>query len=130
MFEKATRQKLRFFTDKGQLTVEDLWDLPLESSTGRVNLDTLCVDLLKQLNTSDTVSFVKPGRKSNATIQLKFDIVKHVIEVRLAENAAANLARSNAEKKQELLAVVANRQRDDLQKLTTEDLLKQIEALG
>jgi hypothetical protein len=34
LFERATRLKLRFSTNKNEITVEDLWELPLQSKTG------------------------------------------------------------------------------------------------
>ena len=42
IFEQASRNKLRFDTNiKGVISTEDLWDLPLTSDTGRVNLDDI-----------------------------------------------------------------------------------------
>lgn len=32
IFEQASRQKLRFETSAGKLSIEDLWDLPLTSN--------------------------------------------------------------------------------------------------
>ena len=52
MFEKASRMKLRFNTQRGVLSVEDLWDLPL------IQLDNIAIALNKKLQES------KPGLKT------------------------------------------------------------------
>lgn len=129
MFEKATRLKLRFPTSKGQLSIEDLWGLPLTSSTGAANLDDIARELFKQLKSDDKVSFVTPAQKSDATVQLKFDLVKHVIDTRVAENAAAATQRDRAEKKRRLLEILANKEAEQLGASSIEELRKQLAAL-
>lgn len=60
MFQQATRLKLRFSTSQGQLTVEDLWDIPL-TSTRNASLDSIAIDLhIQAKGASDIVSFVTP----------------------------------------------------------------------
>jgi len=127
MFQKASREKLRFDTGKGQLSVEDLWDLPLTSTTGRPNLDSIAQELNKQLKTSDTVSFVNPSKKTNNTVQLKFDIVKHIIDVRLAENNARLQATEKAERKEKLRKLINAKEEEDLQGKTREELIAMLD---
>ena len=126
MFEKASRLKLRFDTSKGQLTTEDLWDLPLTSTTARVNLDDIARALHKQLKSGDDVSFVDTTKKSDAVVQLKFDLVKYVIETKLTENAAKNAAAENSAKKQRIMQILADRQDDSLKTASTDDLMKML----
>ena len=128
MFEKAARLKLRFDTSIGQLSVEDLWDLPL-THRNRTNLDDIAIALNKQLKNSDTVSFVVPDRKSDETIQLRFDLVKHIIAVRLVELKAADEAKTRAEKKQKILAIIADKQDESLKGMSAEDLQKMLADL-
>lgn len=129
MFEKAARLKLRFDSPQGQLSVEDIWDLPLTSATNRANLDDVARKLSKQVKEAETESFViKPAKANEATV-LKFDIVKHIIEVRLAENEAAATARANKEKKQQLLSLIAQKENEQLAGQSIEDLRKMVEAL-
>ena len=123
MFEKAVRTKLRFDTSVGSLSVEDLWDLPL-TTKGRPNLDDIARALHKKLRSGDDVSFVETERKSDATIQLAFDIVKHIIDVRLAENAATRLEKERADKKQKIMSIIAAKQDESLQNMSLEDLTK------
>ena len=129
MFIKASRQKLRFDTKKGQLGIEDLWDLPMTSKTGQANLDEIARGLFKQLKNGDDVSFVETAQKSDETVQLKFDIVKHVIDVRLAENAAAASARQSSEKKQLILGIIAQKQNEKLAGASIEELQAMINGL-
>jgi hypothetical protein len=129
MFEKASRLKVRFDSPKGLLSIEDLWDIPLSSNTGKVNLDAIAIDLHHQLKSGDDISFVNKENKSDAMIQLKFDIVKHIIEVRLVENEAAALARSNKEKKQQILSIIAQKENEQLAGSSLEDLKKLADSL-
>ena len=129
MFEKALRLKLRFDTPSGLLGAEDLWDLPLTSTRGRANLDDVARSLNKQLKSGDDVSFVVKERKSDETVQLKFDLVKHVIDVRLAENAAALLEKERAEKKQKIMSIIASKQDESLHSMSLDDLKKLMSEL-
>jgi hypothetical protein len=130
MFDIATRQKLRFVTSRGVLTVEDLWDLPLTSATGKANLDDLAIALHQELKTTtDVVSFVNEEAKPDSTVKLRFDIIKHIIDVRKKENADAANARKRAELKQQLLAVLERKQTAGLEALSEEELRKKISEL-
>lgn len=129
MFEKAVRLKLRFETPTGSLSVEDLWDLPLTSTTKKANLDDLAIHLNRTLKDTTTESFVKKSTHKNEELQLKFDVVRHIITVRLAENETEALKRTNAERKQKLLAILAEKQDADLKGKSTEELQKLINEL-
>lgn len=129
MFEKASRLKLRFDSPKGLLSTEDLWDLPLTSNTGRANLDDIARALFGQLKSDTNISFVNADQKSDTADQLKFDVVKHIIDVRLKERAEAAVASERAAKKQLIMSIIAEKETDGLKGASLEDLRKQLEAL-
>ena len=129
LFEKASRSKVRFDSSRGQLSVEDLWDLPLTSNT-KPNLDDIARSLHKQLKNDDDVSFVIKDKKSDTTVQLKFDIVKHIIEIRIAEDDARSKARDNATKKQRILQLIAERQDEELKGKSLDDLTAMVAELS
>ena len=79
IFEKAAREKLRFSTVNGLISVEDLWDLPLEGK--RLNLDSIAIELNKQLQDESNQSFVAKKTAGNEATVLRFEIVKHIISV-------------------------------------------------
>lgn len=129
MFERATRLKLRFDTHVGQLSVEDLWDLPLTSTNNRANLDEIAVNLHKQLESSSVASFVVAKSMANDKLQLGFDIVKHVIDMKIAERDAAEARKQNAERKQKLLSLAAQKRDGQLLDLEPEALEEMAAAL-
>lgn len=129
MFERASRLQLRFDSSKGPLTVEDLWQLHLTSATGKANLDDIARGLFTQLKSDNAVSFVNPTEGSDPAVQLKFDLVKHIIDVRVAENKAAADLKANKERKQNLLGILAQKQNAELMSMPIDELRKQIEAL-
>lgn len=129
IFEIATRQKFRFASAKGLLTVEDLWDLPLTSPVGKASLDDIARELFGQLKSNDTVSFVTPSQKSNATVQAQFDVVKYIIDVRVAERDIAETARANKERKQLLLGIIAQKENEQLLGSSLEDLKRMVDNI-
>lgn len=129
IFVKASRLKLKFPTEKGVLTVEQLWDLPLTSDTGRTNLDDIARYFHKRLKNDDNVSFVDPARKSDDIIQLSFDIVKYIIDVKLEERKKASEEKDRADKKQKLLHLISEKQDETLRSKSIEDLKKELASL-
>lgn len=132
IFEQASREKVRFQTQVGAVSVEDLWDLPLSSKTNKPNLDDIAKGLYKELkNNEDAVSFVNKPATSSQTKreQLKFDIVMHIINVRLEENKVAAKTRENAEKRQKIMEILADREENTLKTASTEDLNKMLDEL-
>ena len=125
IFEQAIRSKLRFSTTKGLLTVEDLWDLPLVSMSGaQVNLDDLARVAYKEMEESACRSFVQKASKISETAKLKFDIIKHIIDVRLAERDAAIERSEKAVKKQRILELIATKEDESLAGKSLEELQK------
>jgi hypothetical protein len=139
-FEQASREKLRFSCPRGVLSVEDLWDLPLVNN-GKVantaagpqahtNLDDIAKALYKELKDNDeSMSFVRPAQQSNAQLQLKFDIVKHIIDVKVAERDAAAVLAEKAKKKQKLMELISRKQDAALEDAPLEDLQKMLTDL-
>lgn len=129
IFEQASREALRFETPVGTITTEDLWVLPLASKANRANLDDIAVGLHSKLQAVSTVSFVTERKSDDAKNQLKFDIVKHVIDVRLEQNKQATLLAANKEKKQQILAIIAQKQNEQLAGSSLEELTALANAL-
>lgn len=133
MFEQATRLKTRFDSSRGQLTIEDLWDLPLISPSGnRANLDAIAIDLHQQTrSTADVVSFVSPSKEdtSKAELALKFEIVKYIIGVRVAERDELKAAADRKEKKARLLELIARKEDETLAGKPIDELRAMVESL-
>lgn len=123
MFEKASREKIRFNSVKGNLTVEDLWDLPLTS------LNTLAKGINKKLKMESEEDFLEESKKDDV-LQLQFDLVIHVIKTRQEENKKAKLKLDNKKKKEKILAILAKKQDDSMEQKSEADLLKELEELG
>ena len=85
IFEQATRRAIRFESAKGDLSVEQLWDLPLQSRN-QFDLDTVAKTVNRQLNAVTEESFVSVRENpAKETLSLKLEIVKHIISVKLQE---------------------------------------------
>lgn len=121
MFEQAARLKLRFMTPKGNLGVEDLWDLPLTSKRG-VSLEELAQDLYKRTEELPKVSFVSKVEPKDKEMELRFNIVKHIITKRLEENAGkVNDAQKKAHN-QHILSLIEQKKNADLETKSVEEL--------
>lgn len=126
LFELATRQKLRFASPKGLLTVEDLWDLPM---TGNSSLDTVSKLANRDVKVSAEESFVADATPVNETAVLKLDVLKHIIAVRKAEQAVRLAAQEKAERRRKLLDLLAKQDEAKDEAMSREDILKELESL-
>ncbi|GAB7046508.1 hypothetical protein [Catenuloplanes indicus] len=129
IFEKATREKFRYPSTKGQLTTEQLWELPLTAKSG-FSLDDVAKAVHAELKAIDTESFVATETNpAKATLETKLEVVKHVIAVRLAEDQAAKAAAANKLEKEKLIAILGRKQDAALENLTEAELLARINNL-
>jgi len=133
MFEQASRTKLRFDSLAGALTVEDLWDLVLTSSNPRrPSLDSIAIALNRQMkDAADAISFVTPSETNTAAaeLQLKFDLVKHIIAVRVQERDALKAATDRREKKQRILELIAQKEDEALGSRSIDELRALAESI-
>ena len=128
MFEKATRMKLTFESSKGQLSIYDLWDVPLRSRS-EFSLDTIAIALNKKVQVASEESFVSSRTSKDEVSMLKLDIVKHVISVKLEEESSLKTKALTNIKKARLQELIAQKQNDELGETSVEDLQKMLEDL-
>ncbi len=128
-FEFATRNKLRFVSSRGELTVEQLWDVPLRSTDG-FNLNAVAKAANESVKATNEESFVETTRTAAHTrVETAFEVVKHIIDVKLADEEAAKKRAENRLKKEKLLTVLAEKQDGKLSEMSERELKKQIAAL-
>lgn len=128
LFEKASKLKLRFASGKGLLSVEDLWDLPL-TAVSNTSLDSIAKGVNAQLKESETESFVISTPKADRILQLKLDILKHIIKIRLEELDVAKAAAFAKYKKQQIMAIIADKESETLKETSLDDLRKMLDEL-
>ena len=129
MFKTAVKQKLRFDSPKGKLTTEDLYDLPLLATNGGVCLDDIAKALSKKLKESSEESFVLKKTTTNTTLELKLEIVKHVIADKLAEQEARTAAADRKAKKEKLLAIISEKEDANLKRTSISKLREMVDEL-
>jgi len=129
IFAFATRNKLRFPSTKGELSAEQLWDVPLRSRDN-FDLDNIAKSANKALKDMTEESFVNKGKTAaHEMAETRLAIVKYVIEVKLGEEATARRRADNKAEKERLLRALAEKQQGALSAMTEEDLKRQIAAL-
>ena len=122
-FEKASKMKLRFATDRGMLSTEDLWDLTL------AQLNRMAKTYNKELKASSEEDFLEETSAEDAVTKLQFTIVRHVLEVRKEEKKSRANASTKRAEKERLLALVERKQHESDEGLSEEELLKKIADL-
>jgi len=131
IFEYATRNKLRFASPRGEMTLEQLWDIPLRGAAGdQFNLNTIAKTISKALKDVSEENFVETTKTVRHTkLEIALELVKHVIDTKLGEEKAAETRAANKQKKEKLLAILAEKQDGKLSALSEKELQKQIAAL-
>lgn len=129
LYEKVMRKHLRFSSPKGELTVEMLWDLPVVS-TGGPSLNSVGKMITQELR--DAGDNLVETEKSAKQVQLevKLEVVKHIIATKQAEKDAADKAAAGHAEKAQLLDILAEKEAGELSALSKEELRKRIAALS
>ena len=131
IFEQAARDKLRFASGIGDLTAEQLWDLPLTPIRGQpADLDNMARAVHAELKGLQEVSFVevKPDpRKSSLELQL--EILKFVIADKVEQRDSLVKKAENQEIKRKLTEALAAKQTEKLSEMSEDDIKKQLAKL-
>ena len=119
MFEKASKLKLRF-SYKGLVSVEDLWDISL------TELNIIAKGVNRELKEiageEDFISVPNSSSKARDTLQLKLDILKHIIAVKMEQRDALKASKEKAEQKQKILEIISKKQDAALENKSIEEL--------
>lgn len=119
LFTKASRMKLRFSTPAGLMSTEDLWDLPLQK--GKVNLDALAVGISNEMASTST-SFVNKTAQKNETLDMKLQIILHIIQTRMEEAEQNEKREVKAQEKARILEIIARKEDASLEGKSLDEL--------
>lgn len=122
MFESAARGKYRF-PFKGQVTVEDLWDLSPK------DLDSIFKTLNAQSKKANEESLLASKSATDVVLDTKIEIVRYIVGVKLAEAECEKVAKENREKKQRLAELIADKQDAELREKSVAELQAMMAAL-
>ena len=131
LFEKSTRKAFRFPTGKGELTIEQLWQLPLLArGINTVDLDTVARTINNELKALGEESFVNKGDDpKRGELTDKLGIVKHIIDVKQSEAAAAEKRVARQQERQKLVELLERKNNEELEGLSKEEIEKKLAAL-
>jgi hypothetical protein len=124
LFERAARCKLRFPSSKGQLSVEDLFDLNLNS------LDNIAKNVNKQLKQESEESFIQEKSSVSTQLELQLDIVKHVISTKIATQEANKKRAETLAQKSQIQDILMRKQSQELENKSPEELQAMLNSLS
>jgi len=124
MFEKACKAKLRFSSERGLLSVEDLFDLSLQK------LNKMAKTLNKELKASIEEDFLEEKSEEDVLTKLRFDIVLRILNLKKSEKKAKSEASSKRVEKERLLGLLERKQHESDESLTEEELKQKIADLS
>lgn len=120
LFEVATRKQYRFHY-KGMLSVEELWQLPLNG------LDSVFKALNSQVKQATEESLLDNKTKEDEELTNKIEIVKHIVEVKLSEQSVKEGEKLRKERNQKIMSILAIKEEDELQNKSPEELRSMLE---
>lgn len=130
LFIVASRKKFRFASERGDLSVEQLWDLPLTSKNG-FNLNAVAIAVNSELKGLAEESFVEastnPRRRE---LEQMLEVVKYVISVKQEEAKAAQERVAKQELKRRLQDAIAAKEGQALLDASLDDLKAQLASIS
>jgi hypothetical protein len=131
LFLTAARGKFRFRAAAGLLTTEQLFDLPLTSTTGKSNLNDVAINIADEIDRAGTRSFVASATPDpqRTLLAQQLEIVKAIIEIKQAENAAARAKLEKRAERDRLLDAIEQADRRELGSKSADELRAQLAKL-
>ena len=129
IFETASRKKFRYSSAAGQLSTEDLWDLPLTSTRGP-NLNDVAKAVNAEIQSRREESFVPTGAATGVRdFETKLEIVKAVIAAKVEEAQKAKTQSDNAALRQRLMEELGRKQDASLSEMSEEEIKAKLAEL-
>lgn len=129
LFIIASRKKYRFPCVLGNLTTEQLWELPLTSERANVaTLDNVAKSINAEAKNAREESFVAVKSSAATELENKLEIVKYIISVRLAELETAKQKRLREDQRALAKEILASKQIKKMQDMSEEDLRRLAEG--
>jgi hypothetical protein len=122
IFQRASKEQLRFNTNLGVLTVEDLWNVKLE------HLDDLAVSYKRELSDTSGESFLKKSKVVDNTLQLRLDICKEIIDCRVEELDKEEKRKSVKAKNQRIMDLIVKKEDEAFEKTDIDELRSMLES--
>jgi len=123
-FEKATKMKLRFASSKGNLSLEDLWDLSLN------DLDSIAIKLNKEIKEKSTESFVhKENSGVSPKLQLSFDVVKRIIDIKIKEAEARKKSSELRAQKARIMELIEQKKDAAFSEKSVDELMAELSKI-
>lgn len=123
VFEIASKLKLRF-PYRGNISVEDLWDLPLE------DLDTIFKTLNREAKQSSEESLLDAKSDADEKLEMQIAIVKHIVGVKQREAAARLEARERREQRRKLEAILYEKRDEEIRNKSAEEIEAMLKDLS
>jgi len=127
IFAKVTKAKVRFPTIKGSITVEDLWDLSLES------LDLIAKALYTKTKAAEgAVSFITGTVGKDKKLEIDEDsleVVKYIIATKIAERDAKAKAAKRRKELEFLKEIQGSKNLEAMKSMSQDELAKKIADL-
>lgn len=123
LFKVAAKKKYRF-AFKGQISVEDLFDLTPEQ------LDSIYRNLKAQQKNQAEESLLQTVSKEDRILANKIEIVKTIVQDKLAAQEKAKKAANQKAQNQRILEIMADKQDQALKEKSLEELQQMLTIVG
>ena len=124
MFENALKNGFRYPSNKGLITTEDLFCLSLN------DLNEIAKKINKLIKDSEEESFIPGPNFNNNNDSKRLDIVKYIINLKINEQNAKMIEKSNAEKRQRILEIINKKDEESLENMSKEELEKLLTSIN
>ena len=122
MYKQASRMGLRVQTNRGILSIEQLWQLNQSDLSSTIK----AVKKVLKKNDDDELSFLEDSKVVDIENQLRFDILKDVYLTKKKESEELRDAAEIKSHNQKILSLIAEKQEGKLKEMTIEELEKLI----